>query len=388
MSLRTGLLGAAILFVGLFAIGRVVAKWLGSAGDVTPRKQWIYSILELLVIVVVMVGVPLLFRTARIGETLLPSAPPLAAALLNSLVLAAIAVLGLAVAWVGLGPFRRSRQWADSVFQQRRRLELACLIVLTLLIALIVEVGFLYTVPAPLLHFGSLVIAFGGNLFVDNLVYPPQCPVAFYGVREPTEMERERIEAVYQRLDIPLPDKIEVTINDYTDNVVVLGNSDHRVLALGESVFSDFDDDVHAVRFAFAEGRARHGVELFEVGHTLGRICSFATCFWALFYVTWNIFATNQGPGVVAYGTVLLIFACLLIVRQLAIAGKKRVHLADEYTVEHVEPSLITDVYRDPEKRHGAVSNEQNRNDGFSAAFELPIEDRLEHVGLASDGSD
>jgi len=237
------------------------------------------------------------------------------------------------------------------------------------------------------LHFGGLIIAVGGNIVIDNLIYPVQCPVAFYGVREPTETERDRIEEIYERLDIPLPDKIEITVNDPTDYVVVFRNSDQRVLVLGESVFSDFDSDVQSVRFAFAEGRARHGVAPFEIGHSLGRICSFAACFWAVFYVAWGIFATNQGPGGVVYGSVLLIFVFLLIVQQLAVAGKKRVHLADEYTVEHTEPSLIREVYRDPEKRDGAVSNEQNRNDGFSAVFELPIEERLEHIGLADAGT-
>lgn len=387
MPVGPGLVGAAILIVGLFVIGRVVAKWLGPAAEVPPKKKSDFARLIVAGLLVVMIGVPFFFRAVPVGDTLLRSDMTLAAVLLDSAFATLVVALGFAGAWAGLKPFRTTRTVLKGELHRRFLLTVVYLIGLTLLVAVVIELGFVYSVWPPVYLFGALLVAVGGVFLVSWLTYPVQSPYVAFGIRRPTADERDRIEAIYERLDIPLPDSIEVAVNDYDRYIVVFGDGDRRVLALSDNVFSAHDSDIQSVKIALAEGRARHGVDSLYTKHQLSLFGALFSFISGTFIYVWEPSVSGWLSWVLPYGPFLLAIIFFLSIARVLAWGEDKILLADEYTIEHAGQSLVADVYGGPEKRDTIAYNAQAETDGNKLPFGIPIADRLKHLGLG-DGSD
>jgi hypothetical protein len=387
MPIGPGLIGAAILIVGLFALGRLVGWWLGRSEEMTPRQRSVYQKLAFLVPLLIMWATPILFRVYPIGHSLLSSGPTWAGALLNSIIATTVAAIGLTGALWGLRPFTNARPMVRGELFRRRRLARAYIVGLVLFTALLIEFGILYSSSLTGLLFAVLLISPVG-LFLSLIVgVPIACPSMRFGVRPPTDEEYDRLDRIYERLDIQSPDGIEITVDEYVSRVVVLRTDDKRVVALSDSLLSAFDDDMLSVGIAHAEGRARHRVDALKKPHMWNVLA-------ALVLVIWVIGAVLIVPGVpiVALGGALLLVSLVVVVSWVIGAwGRERIHLADEDMIRHVnvDSSVVTDIYMNPDKRLGVVSTEiREKADGIYEylTVEPSIEERLVAMGLAGSG--
>lgn len=372
------------MLVGLFALIRGVALWLARSEEITATQRTVHDNLMNGVLLFLMVGVPLLFRIFPVGYGLVPSGPPVAKVLLNSAIAAAVGVVGLGVAIRGHRPFRASRPMVRGELWRRNRTVVGVWAGLILLLAVIVEFGFVYTESAPGVLFGALLLSYVSILLSGFVALPARCPYIRFGIRRPTDAERDRIEGVYEGLDIPLPDSIEISVADDHERVVVLRNEDERVLALSDSVLPSFDEPALSVGIAHAEGRSIHGMSRPEKGWMTSFVASFALLLWTFIFVTLG--ADTSAPA--AVGALSLSAGLLLVVAPLmGSMGRKRVRRVDEYTVEHAGPSAVADVYG-REKRFGFIQTRKTTgrsllDERAEKLFPEPIiENRLAYLGL------
>jgi len=372
------------VLIGLFTLTRVVALWLARSEEITSTQRTVHDNLMNGVLLFLMLGVPILFRIFPVGYALLPSGPTVARVLLNSAIAGAVGVVGLAVALRGHRPFRASRPMVRGELWRRNRTVVGAWAGLILVLAVTGEFGIVYTEAVTVVLFGSLLFAYLGILLSGFVSLPSYGPYMRFGIRRPTDAERDRIEGIYDGLDIPRPDSIEITVADDHERVVVLRNGDGRVLALSDSVLSSFDGPALSVGIAHAEGRSIHGMSRPEKGWMASVVVSAALLLWTFIFVTLGAETTaSAAVGALSLSVGLLLFVAPLM----GSMGRKRVRLVDEYTVEHAGKSAVADVYG-RERRFGFIQTRKTTgrslfDERAEKLFPEPvIESRLAYLGL------
>lgn len=380
MSVWWGVLGAVVLTVVVFALGRGIALWLTRTDELSTRQRSAYNVVVSLVLPLVLIGVPVLFRLYPVGYAVLDDGPAVAAALLNGAVSATAVVVILRAGLRGVRPFVDSRMSVDGALSQRGRRARYSFVVLTVLVVATVEFGALYGDSATgLLVLICLLVALG-NFLVNMVALPGITPNVQFGYRRPTDGERDRIEECYERLGRALPDGIEVTRDDESNGVAVLAHDGGRVLALSDSVLSSADRDTLTVAINHAEGRAEHGTGVLLTAYV-------ANLFGLLFLlVAFLVSAFLNGDFALVTGAVVIgLVVCGGLVGAV-VAGwrRRRVLAVDDDTVERLDPSVVAAVYRDAGR--GLVRVRQTTGiEWFDDASdritpELTIEDRIERL--------
>lgn len=390
MRIGPGLAGAAILVVGLYTLGRLVGWWLGRSEEITARQRSVFRYLGFLVPPFVMWATPALFRVFPVGYELFPSESAVVGALLNSVIAAIVAVLGLAGALWGLRPFRSAQPMIKGELWRRRRLARGFIIGLIFLTAVAIEFSVFYSVATPELLFGMLLVSGMGSILGNTVATPMSSPSLQFGVRRPTDSERDRIERVYERLDIPVPDAVKITVESDDVRLAVLQNDDKRVLALSDAMLSTFDDEMLSVGIAHGEGRAKHRVNALRKPHLWNYANAFVFFVWFIgaFIISLTV------PSLAAlWGAILLVGVMMVVNRVIAAWGRERIYLADMYMINRIDDdtSAVTDIYLNPDLRRGVVCTEpREKADSITAKllFEPTIQNRLEHMGLTGNGDD
>ncbi|MBX0302911.1 hypothetical protein [Haloarcula salinisoli] len=384
MPVVPGLVAAAILIVGLFTFGRLVGWWLGRSEEITPRQRSVFDILVTLVLLFLMVGVPMLYRLFPVGYALSPSKSLFVGSLLTAAISTTVAVLGFGGALLGLRPFLSDRMQVRGELWRRNRIVLGAWVGIIPFAAMAIELGVIYAERQLGVLVAVPIVVFAGLYLSGFVALPAHCPVIRFGIRRPTAEERDRIEAIYERLDIPLPNSIEITVDDDNERLVVVDNDDERVLALSDSLLPAVDDDTLAVAIAHSEGRARHDTSFFEKLWMGNLVLATVLYVWAfsmqLFY---NDLSTELVQGAVVL-LLLIVFVNVL----LSSWNRTRIYLADEYTIEHTVRSCVTAVYRNSDERLGCIQRRRSvGNDLINSVLnklvpEPQMKHRLEHIGL------
>ncbi|MBX0288518.1 hypothetical protein EGH22_19495 [Halomicroarcula sp. F28] len=382
MSITGGLLGAGTMIVGLFVLGQVVGRWLRQSEELTSTQQSVHDNLLLALPLLVIMCVTILFRQFPVVYTLLGSEPDLATALLNGVISGTVAVLGLAGAWRGLRPYRNARPMIREELWERNRVVVATWCGLIIFVIVATELILLYSQWAPEVLVGLLSVAIAGLYLSGFVALPAHCPYIRFGIRRPTAAERDRLEQAYAHLGIPLPDSIEITVNDDTERLVVLQDGERRVLALSDSLLPSVDDDTLSVGLAHVEGRGTHRVSPVEKGWLSTVVFAAVVFVWCLFMLALD----SEVPEPVIVGAILSVTVLGVVAVVLGTKSQDRIHLADEYTVAHADESLVADVYTGEtrfgfiQRRQSDVPDRLNELMGYLLP-EPTIEERLEHIG-------
>ncbi|MBX0285599.1 hypothetical protein EGH22_04625 [Halomicroarcula sp. F28] len=384
MVVKSGLLSAGVLVVGLFAVGRIVAWWLGRGDELTPRQKTTYNRLITAILLLLPIGVPLLYRLFPVAYALFPSWPPLALSLLNAAIAATVGVLGLGGALLGLRPFLADRVPIRGELWRRNRIVLGARVGIILFGALAIGPG-IDIAGRPLgMLVGVTTVIFAGLVLSGFVALPANCPSIRFGVRRPTEREGTRISDAYERLGISPPDSIEVTVDDDSEQLVVLENGAERVLALSDSLFAAVDADTLAVAIAHSEGRAIHDASFFEKLWVSNLVWATVIYLWAIFMaVLERDLLTELVPG-----ALVLLFSIVITNLLIGYWNRKRIHLTDEYTLEHTSSSCLMAVYHGTDQRVKCIQRRKPLGNNLANSIldrsspEPGMKNRLAHLGL------